>query len=230
MANLKFYFTPGSCSTGIHILLEELELIFEAYVVDLLKGDQNTPEYLAMNPKGTIPTLVLKDGTALTDFVAIAWWLAQQHPSKALLPTQGEAQIQLLDLMNYIINTIHGQGYTRVFTTDKYSALESEHAKIREQGIEIVKKGLALINSKLEDGYFSFGDFTILDAALFYVEFWTDRIHLQLPPSCMLHYQRMLQRPAVRQVLMEEGYHSTLTMYTNPLQANTSANNGKTIQ
>jgi glutathione S-transferase len=51
------------------------------------------------------------------------------------------------------------------------------------------------------------GNFSIADAALFYVEFWADKIKLDLPPNCLAHYQRMLQRPAVRQVLLEEGYH-----------------------
>jgi glutathione S-transferase len=50
------------------------------------------------------------------------------------------------------------------------------------------------------------GDFSIADAALFYVEFWADKIKLELPPNCSAHYQRMLQRPVVRQVLLEEGY------------------------
>ena len=36
---MKFYMTPGSCSTGIHILLEELELVFEVYLVNLMAGD-----------------------------------------------------------------------------------------------------------------------------------------------------------------------------------------------
>lgn len=41
---MKFYMTPGSCSTGIHILLEECGLVFEAYVVNLLAGDQYKKE------------------------------------------------------------------------------------------------------------------------------------------------------------------------------------------
>ena len=56
---LKFYMTPGSCSTGIHILLEELDLPFEVTIVNMPAGDHRRPEYLALNPKGTIPTLVL---------------------------------------------------------------------------------------------------------------------------------------------------------------------------
>lgn len=48
---LKFYMTPGSCSTGIHILLEELDLPFEVTIVNLPAGDHLKPEYRALNPK-----------------------------------------------------------------------------------------------------------------------------------------------------------------------------------
>ena len=55
---MKFYMTPGSCSTGIHILLEELDKVFEAYIVNLPAAEQYTPEYTAINPKSTIPGAV----------------------------------------------------------------------------------------------------------------------------------------------------------------------------
>src|SRR6187397_1159941 len=80
MATLKLYMTPGSCSTGIHIILEELDEIFEAYVVNLPAGDHFKADYVAINPKSTIPTLVRGDGTALTEVPAIAYWLARTHP------------------------------------------------------------------------------------------------------------------------------------------------------
>ena len=63
---MKLYMTPGSCSTGIHILLEELDKPFEAYIVNLPAGDQYKAGYVALNPKSTIPTLVRDDGSALT--------------------------------------------------------------------------------------------------------------------------------------------------------------------
>jgi glutathione S-transferase len=50
--------------------------------------------------------------------------------------------------------------------------------------------------------------FTIADAALFYVEFWANRIEIPLPENCQAHYQNLLKRPAVKQVLIEEGYGS----------------------
>ena len=203
---MKFYMTPGSCSTGIHILLETLELPFEVYLVNLLAGDQFKPEYLAINPKATIPTLVRDDGSSITDFQSIAWWLARRYPKAKLLPEDIDGETRVLETMNYVVGTIHGQGYTRIFTTTNYSANEAEHATIQARGREIVEQGFAVINEVLAGKEYVVGNFSIADAALFYVEFWADKIKLDLPPNCRAHYQRMLQRPVVRQVLLEEGY------------------------
>src|SRR3974390_2207554 len=86
MATMKFYMTPGSCSTGIHIILKELEEIFEVYIVNLPAGDHFKPDYVAINPKSTIPTLVRSDGTALTEVQAMAYCLARTHPRFRLWP------------------------------------------------------------------------------------------------------------------------------------------------
>ena len=203
---MKFYMTPGSCSTGIHILLEELELIFEVYLVNLMAGDHLKPENLAVNPKGTIPTLVRDDGSSITEFQAIAWWLARSYPKAKLLPEGIANEVRVIETLDYVVGTIHGSGYTRIFTTDNYSSNAAEHAAIQARGREIVSKGFAVINEVLAGKEYVVGSFSIADAALFYVEFWADKIKLELPPNCLAHYQRMLQRPAVRRVLMEEGY------------------------
>lgn len=62
---MKFCMTPGSCSTGIHILLETLALPFEAPVLNLPAGQHRDPAYLAVNPKGTMPALALDDGSVM---------------------------------------------------------------------------------------------------------------------------------------------------------------------
>jgi len=203
---MKFHMTPGSCSTGIHILLEELELPFEVYLVNLMAGDQYKPAYLAINPKATIPTLVRDDGTSLTEFQAIAWWLARRYPKSKLLPEDIDGEARVIETLDYVVGTIHGQGYTRIFTTLNYSANEAEFESIQARGREIVNAGFAVMNEMLAGKDYVVGSFSIADAALFYVEFWADKIKLALPPNCQAHYQRMLQRPAVRQVLLEEGY------------------------
>lgn len=203
---MKFYMTPGSCSTGIHILLEELELVFEVYLVNLMAGEHLRPENLAVNPKATIPTLVRDDGASITEFQAIAWWLARTYSKAGLLPDGIDNEVRVIETLDYVVGTIHGQGYTRIFTTDNYSANPAEHTAIQARGREIVAKGFAVMSEVLAGKEYVVGSFSIADAALFYVEFWADKIKLELPPNCLAHYRRMLQRPAVRRVLMEEGY------------------------
>lgn len=203
---MKLYMTPGSCTTGIHILLEELDRAFEAYVINLPAGDHRKPEYLALNPRGTIPTLVRDDGSSLTSFQSIAYWLARTHPKAQLLPGDVEGDTKVIDVMDYAVSTIHGQGYTRIFTTSAYSSNEADHPAIQARGREIVSEAFAILNPQLPDGQYVAGTFSIADAALFYVEFWADKIKIDLPPNCKAHYQRMLARPVVQRVLREEGY------------------------
>lgn len=201
---MKFYMTPGSCSTGIHILLEEIGLIFEAYVLNLPRGDHLKPEYLAINPHGTIPTLVRDDGTALTDFVSIATWLAQTYPRRKLLPSDPTRAQEAFAMLVFCTGHIHGDGFRRVFTPERYG---NAREQIIGEGRAIAEAAFQTVNAELAGRDYVAGDFSIADAALFYVEFWADKTGMTLPPNCAAHYQRMKARAAVRQVLAEEGYH-----------------------
>ena len=203
---MKFYMTPGSCTTGIHILLEETEVPFEVYIVNLPAGDQYKPDYVAINPKSTIPTLVRDDGSALTEFQAIAWWLAKRYPRAKLLPDNLDDEVKVLEMMDYVVGTIHMQGFARIFATYNFTAGGADEERIRAQGKQIVEKSFLILNSQLPERGYVLGNFSIADAALFYVEFWADKLDMAMPPKCRSHYQLMLTRPVVQQVLKEEGY------------------------
>ncbi len=203
---MKLYMTPGSCSIGIHILLEEIDQPFEAYLVNLLAGDHNRPDFVAINPKASIPTLVRDDGSALTEFQAIAYWLARSNPKAGLMPIDLESEVRAIEAMDYVVGTIHGQGYTRIFVPDNYTLNAAEHDAIKARGHEIVAKSFAVMDAALKGREYVAGSFSIADAALFYVEFWADKIKIALPENCLAHYRRMLTRPAVQRVLSEEGY------------------------
>lgn len=203
---MKFYMTPGSCSTGIHILLEELELPFEAYIVNLPAGDHRKPAYLAVNPKATIPALVRDDGSALTEFQAIAWWLARAYPKAGLLPADADGEARVIEVMDHVVGTLHGQGFARLFTTDSFTPNAADHDAVKARGREIVEQGFAIMNAALAGQDYVAGRFSIADAALFYVEFWADKLGIALPEHCGAHYQRMRARPVVQRVLREEGY------------------------
>tara|TARA_B100001109_G_scaffold255899_1_gene262786 strand:- start:23951 stop:24577 length:627 start_codon:yes stop_codon:yes gene_type:complete len=203
--------TPGSCTTGIHILLEECGPVFEVYLVNLMAGDQHSADYRRLNPKGTIPTLVLEDGTALTDFLSISLWLAQAYPQKSLLSDDLITRLKTIEVLNYVVNTIHGQGFTRIFTAEKYSEIPAEQERVQAQGRTLVSEYFMLADEWLEGGGYLFGQFSIADAALFYTEFWAKHIGLPLPSRCQEHYRLMLTRASVDQVMTEEGYGKMLS-------------------
>ncbi|ACB94757.1 glutathione S-transferase family protein [Beijerinckia indica] len=208
---MKFYMTPGSCSTGIHIILEELEEVFEAYIVNLPGGDQFKPDYLAINPKSTIPTLVRKDGTSLTEVQAIAYWLGRTHPRAKLIPDDIEAETRIVEAMAFIVGTIHGQGFARIFATPTFTKNEADHDNVRAFGRELVEKCFGILDTQLAGKDYLVGTFSIADPILFYVEFWADKLAIPLPANLLAHYKRMLGRRAVQGVLREEGYNlSTL--------------------
>jgi glutathione S-transferase len=70
-------------------------------------NDLRSPGYLALNPEGKVPTLVI-DGRPLTEVVAILYYLAKRFPDAALLPAGDiEAEVQALSWMSYIASTLH---------------------------------------------------------------------------------------------------------------------------
>lgn len=210
MAPMKLYMTPGSCSTAVHIILEELEEAFEAYVVNLPAGDHFKPDYVAINPKSTIPTLVRRDGTSLTEIQAIAYWLARSHPSARLWPDDAENECRLIEAMAYIVGTIHGQGFARIFATSTFSRNPADHDSVRALGRDIVTKGFTILDNTLGTESYLAGSYSVADPILFYVEFWADKTDIALPKNLFAHYTRMLTRPAVQRVLREEGYNTAV--------------------
>ena len=74
---MKLYYMPGACSIGIHVLLEEICKPYDLQKIDGAKQEQYGPEFVKLNPKSKVPTLQRDDGSVLTEFPAIATWLAR---------------------------------------------------------------------------------------------------------------------------------------------------------
>lgn len=215
---MKFYMTPGSCSIGVHVLLEECELFFQAHIIDLLAGANLSPEFLAINPRGSVPALALNDGNVLTDFESIAVWLADNHPKKNLLPSAGPERERLLQVMRYVIAVLHGEGFTRVFVAERYAKSADAKSSIQHEGRAAVQRGFERLQTMLTGARYVSDTFSVADAAVFYVEFWAVRSGIPLPARAREHFEAMCGRAAVRQVLAEEGYVSTLRQYPASLE------------
>jgi glutathione S-transferase len=200
----KLLYAPGACSIGIHVLLEEIGKPYQAEQTDL-RSPAPERSLTQVNPKSKVPTLVRDDGSILTEFPAIAWWLARTNPEKHLLPEDADGQARVLEAMDYAISTVHMRSYTLMNRPANFSPIESAHDSIKTRGRENFDKGLAILNQALEGKEYVAGNFSIADAALFYVELWASRGNVPLPPNCAAHFARMKARPAVAAVLKKEG-------------------------
>jgi glutathione S-transferase len=203
---MKLMYSPGACSVGIHVLLEEIGKPYETQLVNLREGGQFKQEYTTVNPKSKVPALVRDDGSVLTEYPAIAFWLARTNPDKKLLPDDVDAQARMIEAMDYAIATIHMQGFSRLFRASSYTPNPEDEDKVKERGKEMVEKGFAVMDKALAGKDYVAGAYSVADSALFYTEFWgAKRMNMKLPPNCEAHLNRMLARPAVQRVLQQEG-------------------------
>ncbi len=203
---MKLYYAPGACSIGIHVLLEEIGKPYEAVRLNFQEGQQYKPEFTSVNPKSKVPTLARDDGSVLTEYPAIAVWLASTFPEAKLLPQGAEKLARALEATDYAVATLHMQGFSRIFRPANFAPNEADHEAVKARGIEIFEKGLGLFDKALAGKEYLLGTFFFADSALFYLCFWwAARLNRQLPPNVAAHYARMNARPSVQRVLKAEG-------------------------
>jgi glutathione S-transferase len=204
---MKLYCTPGTCSLGIHVLLEEIGKPYELETLALAKGEQNKPEFTAVNPKSKVPTLVRDDGSVLTEFPAIAYYLVASNPEAKLMPETIDGQARMLETMDYVVASVHMQAFSRVFRPSAYTDRESEYDAVKAAGFAMVDKCFAILDKQLAGKSYVTGSMSAADAALFYTEFWyAKRMGKTLPPNLATHFATMTSRPAVAKVLADEGF------------------------
>lgn len=199
-------YAKGTCAIGIHVLLEEIGKPYDLKIVDFSKGEQHTPEYKKVNPKGKVPALVRDDGSVLTEYGAIAAWLAMTNPDKNLLPTDPEAMARTIEAMDFAVGTLHMLSWRMWRRPDAYTANTDEHEQLKARGKEAIEKGLAVVDEQLAGKEYLNGNYTIADSALYYVEYWvSDIAKWPLPPNVQAHFERMKQRPSVQASRKQEG-------------------------
>lgn len=100
------FYAPGAASLAVHWMLIELGVPFEARSVDLDAGQQRQADYLALNPSGRVPTLIL-DGEPVRESAALLMLLAERHPEAGYAPAPGDpGRARWLELMVYLANNL----------------------------------------------------------------------------------------------------------------------------
>lgn len=183
---LTFYFAPGSSSMAVHIALHETGAPFEARPLSLATKDTHTPEFLAINPAGKVPTLLI-DGRPLTEVAGCLYYLARTYPKANLLPLNDpEREAQVVSWMSYIASTIH---------------------PARREGLEAARAVYKVADRKLGASGWIIGQYSIADIHLFRL-FWRFRNSLEPKPgdfpNIEAHYARMMERAAVKKTIEAE--------------------------
>lgn len=208
MSDYVLYATPGTCARVTMIALEEAEVPFEVRLLRIMTGEQNLPEYRALNPKGKVP-LLLVDGKPLTENVAILLYLAEKFPQAHLLPSAatGLEHFQAMSDLCFFTATIHPIvtriGFPQRFA-DGEEGIKSTHAK----AIEAMRSNIDLVEERLSKGEWWYGErWSVLDAYLGWVWacFAVNGFPKEDYPLCMKHVERMTTRPSVQRALAREG-------------------------
>jgi glutathione S-transferase len=202
----NLYFSPGACSLAPHIVLEELGVAYETHRVDLLKGEQRSPEYLKMNPLGRVPTLEF-DGRILTECMAILTFLGGAFPKRGLWPRETLDQAAALSMMSFLASSVH-PAYSTFFRPERWVEEGACIDAVRATGGRRFFDFLKMIEARLGDrNWFMGRQYTVVDPYLLVFYRWGNRKGLDVKslPGYTALVERLLKRPAVRRVMEHEG-------------------------
>jgi glutathione S-transferase len=202
---MKLCYAPGSCATVSHLALEEAGAKYELRRIDLAKGEQRTEAYLKINPNGRVPALILDDGRVVIENIGILSYLAQLHPAAQLIPTDTFGAARCYSILSLFASSVH-VAWAHNARPERYTTDASATPNLREVGRKSFFNYLQLIDGWLEGRQWFFDQYSVCDpyALVFYG--WGLRGELPVGElkSYTAHKDRMLERPAVREVLERE--------------------------
>jgi len=203
---MKLYYAVHTCALASHIALEDAGADYSTARINFAAEEQRKPEYLAINPKARVPSLLTERGI-LTETPAMLAFIAQSFPKARLAPLDDPfafAEVQAFN--SYLCATLHVAHAHRMRGyrwADDPAAIEAMKRKVPDS----VAACYELIESKMLRGPWVMGDaYTICDPYLFTVAQWMegDSIDPSRFPKVSDHRQRMSERAAVRKVVAEE--------------------------
>ena len=203
---LTLYYAPHTCSLATHIALEEVGAPYRLQRIDFAKTEQQSPAFVAINPKARVPAMVTPRGV-LTETPAMLAFVAQSYPAAGLAPVDDPfafAEVQAFN--SYLCSTVHiahahrMRGYR---WADDPAAIAAMQKKVPQS----VGACFELIDREMLKGPWVMGEtYTIADPYLFTLAQWleNDGVDIARVPRVVAHRARMRERPAVRKAIADE--------------------------
>ena len=201
------YGSQSTASLVVHWLLIELGIEHELRQLDFDKREQKSPEYLAINPAGRVPTLLI-DGQVLTESAAIAMHLADLHPEAGLAPAPGTpARGDYYRWMCFCTYTL--MPAYRAWFYPHEPAGESNVVAVKEQARLQLESAWQQVADHLQAGgpYMLGEQVTVVDFMLTMLMRWSRNMPRPSDgwPALAAHARRMKDRPARVEVYRREG-------------------------
>ena len=203
---LTFYYARNTCALATHIALEEAGASFAAKRVNFAAGEQRSPEYLAINPKGRVPALVTPQGV-LTETPALLVYIAQTHPRAALAPLDDAfAFARLQAFASYLASTVH-VAHAHLPRGTRWADEPASIEDMKRKTPANMRDCFRLIERDLFGGPWAMGElYSVIDPYLYTVTSWlgAHRIDVAEFPGIADHFRRMNERASVQRTLAAE--------------------------
>ena len=200
--DLQLYYSPRSCAFAPHILLYDADANFDVIKINFDKKEQNSTDYLKVNPKGRVPALLTSKGI-LTETPAILLYIAQTHPDKNLAPSDTFLLAQAQAFNMFLASTVHvahshkHRGHRWV---DNEEAEKAMTAKVLENMTECA----SMIETHYFKGPYVLGkNYSICDPYLALIFRWLylDGVKINAFPGLCKHNELMKERDSMQKAM-----------------------------
>lgn len=197
--SLVFYHAPMSTAVLTHWVIEELEIPHEKVKLDLSKGETRTPEFLKLNPNGTVP-LIVHDGVPIFESAAIAIYLGETFGvEKGLYPAPGPQRGAATAWIVWANVTLGGAMNRYAFSASDRIPEERRNAKAAEVARADTEQAFGVLDGALAGRQWLIGDaFSIVDAHVAAYASYAGMLGLDTKPFANLEAwrTRATSRPA----------------------------------
>jgi glutathione S-transferase/GST-like protein len=153
----KLYARNTAGSMAVEALLALCGADYEVVVLDRLADGSFPPFFHAINPRAEVPTLVLPDGSVMTESAAMMIHLADLHPETGLSPPVGAPErARFLRWQLFLATTVY-MSDLRLFYAERYTVAAGEVAGIRARAAEMMAQEFAIYAEALGEGPFILG-------------------------------------------------------------------------
>ena len=204
---IELYYSPSTASLVVHWLLIDLGLPHVLHKLDFDKREHKSPAYLAINPAGVVPTLVL-DGQPITEAAAILLHLADMHPAAGLAPSPGTlARAKYYQWMFFMANTLQPAYRAWFYATEP--AGEANVDAVKDAARRRIESAWAQVDAHLAAGgpYLLGEKPCAVDFMMTMLMRWSRNMPKPAHtwPALAAHAKRMKARPSFAEVYAREG-------------------------